>query len=210
MELDIDSIEKNYARISDDKLIRMATREAHGLPPEVIRIIEKEIKKRKLNPELMNGAKALNKEYSIEEIEESAELLRALPCPICGSTAQKLNGTILHTVKSYVLIITYKKVPLIACPDCLDKKNNNAMLTTALWGWWSISMNLIKTPLYIYYNYEEKQTNRLKKANGTLMSFTLSHIGEIEAYKNDPKQLRNVIRPKARDENEEMGKLMVH
>lgn len=43
--MDINDIEKNYEKMPDSKLIRIATSEAHGLRPEVFAILEKEIKK---------------------------------------------------------------------------------------------------------------------------------------------------------------------
>lgn len=66
MELDIDNIAEYYKRMSNEELIRVSTQDARGLRPEVFEIIEKEIKKRNLNPDLLKGALAQNKEYSIE------------------------------------------------------------------------------------------------------------------------------------------------
>lgn len=196
MELDIDNIAEHYSRMRDQELIRVATQDARGLRPEVFDIIEKEIKKRNLNPDLLKGAKAQNKEYTIEELENYSEKLRTLACPICGQTENKLNGTIAHSVMSFLIFTTYKAVPFIACPQCLDKKNNNAMISSALLGWWGIPWGLLKTPTYIYRNIKAKTQNHLDNSNNTMLSFTLSNIGEIETYGSDTNKMTKLIQPK--------------
>lgn len=194
--MDLRDIEKHYERISDDEIIRIATTDACGLRPEVFEIIENEIKKRNLDPSILNGVLAQNKDHSFEEIEMYSKLLRDLPCPICGRINRKLNGTILHTVKSFIFVTEYEEKLIIACPDCLDKKNDEAILSTALLGWWGIPAGFFKTPVYIYRNLKSKKENRLEKANSTLLLFTLGNIGEIEAYKNNKEELGRIISTK--------------
>lgn len=194
--MDIKDIEKHYERISDDEIIRIATTNAQGLRPEVFGIIENEIRKRHLDPNMLEGAWAQNKEYTIEEVETYAKLLQDLPCPFCGSTDQKLNGTILHEYRSHIFITTTKVGPIIACPDCLDKESREAILSTALLGWWSIPSGPFRTPVYIYRNFKAKKEHRLETPNSTLLSFALQHIGELETYKNDKEKLREIIAKK--------------
>ena len=196
MELDIDNIAEHYSRMPDQELIHVATQNARGIRPEVFGIIENEIKKRNLNPDLLNAVIAQNKEYSFEEISEHSELLRDLPCPICGSTNDKLNGTVSHTVKSFLVFTTYEAEPHVACPNCLTKKNNSAILSTALLGWWGIPWGLLKTPVYIYRNLKAKQEIWSESSNNALLNFTLFKIGEIEAYKDNKEKLRSIIKPK--------------
>ncbi len=191
--MDIKRIEENYQRMSDDQIIKIATTDARGLRPEVYGIIENEIKKRNLNPNILQGAIAQNKEHSLAEVEQYSKLLRDLPCPICGNTHEKLNGTISHTVKSFIIFTTYGTEPTIACPDCLDKKNDDAILSTALLGWWGVPWGFFKTPIYIYRNYKAKKDNRLDTSNNTLLSYTLGNIGEIETYKDDKEKLKDII-----------------
>jgi len=193
--MDIKNIEKNYERMSDLEIIRIATTDAHGLRPEVFGIIENEIKKRNLNTDILKGAHAQNKEFSIEEIDTYSNLLRDLPCPICGQTDKKLNGTISYTVKSFIVVTFSASELTIACPDCLDKKNNDALLTTILLGWWGFPEGLFKTPIYIHKNLSLKKENRLEISNSTLLSFTLDKIGEIETYKSDRVNLIRIIQP---------------
>jgi hypothetical protein len=131
--MDIKRIEENYQRMSDSEIIRIATTDARGLRPEVFGIIENEIKKRNLNPNILQGAIAQNKEYSLSEVEQYSKLLRGLPCPICGNTHEKLNGTVSHTVKSFIFFTTYGTEPTIACPDCLDKKTTMQFFQLHCW-----------------------------------------------------------------------------
>lgn len=136
------------------------------------------------------------KEYTIEDIYHYADLIRQLPCPVCQRTSQPLNGTILYTVKS-ILVLTYsRRKPLIACPDCLTKKSNLAIATTAVLGWWGFPWGLINTPQYIYKNVMAKKKNKSPQPNDVLLSLTLQQINEIEANKNNPEKLKEVIKSK--------------
>jgi len=191
--MDLEDIRKHYERMSDSQLMLVLTTNARGIRPEVFEIIEKELKKRKLDPNLLDGVLAQNKEYSLEEIESYSELLRELPCPICKRKERKLNGTIRYTVTSFILFSSSLKEVIIACPDCLNKENKKGIISTALLGWWAIPWGFLKTPLYIYRNFKAKKENGLRNANNTLKAFTLEHIGEIETYKQDEKMLSYII-----------------
>lgn len=191
---DLKDIAENYSRKTDSELIHIATENAQGLRPGVLEIIENEIKKRNLNPNILEGAKAQNREYSPEEIRELSQILRTLPCPLCENKTVKLNATVMHTAKSFVFFSTFRKEPIIGCPDCLDKKNQDSIISTALLGWWGIPWGILKTPVYIYNNIKEKEYNHISEPNETLLSFTMLNIGQIETYKDDPEKLRQIIR----------------
>ena len=191
---DLKDIEEIYSKKSDSELIHIATQKAQGLRPGVLEIIENEIKKRNLNPNILEGAKAQNREYSLAEITELSQKLRSLPCPMCGNKTSKLNGTVMHTVKSFILFSSFRKEPIIACPDCLDKKNQESITSTALLGWWGFPWGILKTPIYIYNNIKEKRQNRISEANDTLLGFTMQNIGQIETYKEDSEKLKQIIK----------------
>ncbi len=193
--MDLEDIRKHYEKMSDNRFIKLLTTNAHGLRPEVYEIIKKEIKKRKLSPDLFEAVLAQNKEYSLEEIEVYAELIRKLPCPVCESSNEKLNGTSVYTVKSFLLFTYTNTESMIACPNCLNKQNNKALISTILLGWWAIPWGILKTPLYIYRNFKSKKENKLNVSNATLLAFTLEHVGEIETYKNNQELLKQIIKP---------------
>jgi hypothetical protein len=191
---DLKDIANNYSKKTDSELIYIATQKASGLRPGVIEIIEDELKKRNLNLNILDGVKAQNKEYSIEEINELSKKLRDLPCPLCGDKSSKLNGTIMHTVKSFVFFSTFRKEPILGCPDCLDKKNQESIISTALFGWWGFPWGLLKTPFYIYNNIKAKKQNRILEPNEALLSFTLENVGQIESYTDNVEELKKIIK----------------
>lgn len=135
-------------------------------------------------------------QYTIEDIHNYADLIRQLPCPVCHRTGQPLNGTIVYTVKSFLVLTYSRKKPLIACPDCLNKKNNLAILSTSLLGWWGFPWGLINTPQYIYQNIAAKKHNKSKNPNNVLLSLALQQASEIEANKNNPEKLKEIIKSK--------------
>ncbi|RXR17682.1 hypothetical protein EQG63_09330 [Flavobacterium amnicola] len=191
---DLKDIAEFYSKKTDSQLINTATEKAHELRPEVLEIIENEIKKRNLNPNILEGAKAAQKrEYSIEEVTELSQRLRSLPCPLCGNKTAKLNATIMYTAKSFILFSVFREEPIIGCPDCLDKKNEESIISTALLGWWGFPSGILKTPFYIYNNIKEKKKNRISEPNETLLGFTVENIGQIVAYKDDSEKLKQII-----------------
>lgn len=190
---DLKDIAEFYSKKTDSQLIQIATEKAQGLRPGVLEIIETELTKRNLNPTILEGAKAQNKEYSLDQITELAERLRDLPCPLCGKKTSKLNATIMHTAKSFLIFSFFRKEPIIGCPDCLDKKNKEAITSTALLGWWGIPWGILKTPFYIYNNSKEKKQNRIAQPNETLLYFTRENIGQIVTYKDDAEKLKQII-----------------
>lgn len=192
--MELREIEKNYERMSDNRLIEVITTNAQGIQPEVVSIIENEIKKRNLDPDLLNSLIAQNEQHSIEDIYHYAELLRNCPCPICNNTRDKLNGTIYHSIKSIIVMSITETRWIIACPDCLDKQNRKAIVSCSLLGWWGIPWGILKTPVYIYRNLKVKGENRISDPNGPLLSFTAGNIGQIKAFENNPEKLKNVIK----------------
>ena len=192
--MELREIEKNYERMSDNRLIEVITTNAQGIQPEVVSIIENEIKKRNLDPDLLNSLIAQNEQHSIEDIYHYAELLRNCPCPICNNTRDKLNGTIYHSIKSIIVMSITETRWVIACPDCLDKQNRKAIVSCSLLGWWGIPWGILKTPVYIYRNLKVKGENRISDPNGPLLSFTADNIGQIKAFENNPEKLKDVIK----------------
>jgi hypothetical protein len=190
---DLNDIAKHYEKMEDSDVIRIATQEAGGLRPEVLGILEKEIARRNLNPEIMKGVIAQTKKYTNAELEIYAEKLRKIPCPVCNQSHKKLNGTIAYTVKSFLLFTSFGEKPIIACPECLDRENNNSITSTLLLGWWGLPWGILKTPVYIYRNMKIKEQNHSEKPNETLLLFTLSNVGEIETYIDNSEKLKRII-----------------
>jgi hypothetical protein len=136
------------------------------------------------------------KEFTVTDVENYANLLRDLPCPLCHRTDEKLNGTIAYTARSIIVMTITRKKPYIGCPTCLNRKNNFAIATTALLGWWGFPWGLIRTPQYIYLNFKAKKTIRSPRPNDVLMSLTFQNIKEIDANKDNKDKLKEIIKPK--------------
>jgi hypothetical protein len=190
--MDIEEIKENYEKMSDSKLIRIATQNAIGLRSEVFEIIEAEIKKRNLNPSLLQAALAQNRQLSSQEINGYSELLQNLPCPTCGDSSQKLNGAISYFIRSFLFSSTTSEIT-IACVNCLNKRNYAAIKSCAFLGWWAIPFGIINTPIYILKNVEAKRQHGLDQPSESLVSFIKSHIGDLEAYKDDKEKLLDLI-----------------
>ena len=134
-----------------------------------------------------------NKEVSAAELAGYIETVRNLPCPICGNTDEKLNATIVSNVMSFIVFTHQSKELKIACPQCLNKQNNNAMIKTALLGWWGIPFGLIRTPAALMFNARQKAQNDLPEPNDLFKSFVYGRLGRIEVNKNNPEGLQDII-----------------
>ena len=82
---------------------------------------------------------------------------------------------------------------MIGSPDALDKANTNALIKTAILGWWGIPWGIIRTIQAINLNIKNKRSNRVDGPNDYLRSFVLSRVGQIEAFKDNPNKLAEII-----------------
>lgn len=180
--------------MTDDELIGIATQDANGLTPEAMEIVKAEIKKRRLDENIVKGVEAQNKTYTIEEVDVYCDVVSKLSCPSCGNTADRLNATMTGEVMSFIFFTTYNKKIKVGCPNCLDKANNNALTKTALLGWWGIPWGIINTIQSIILNLKSKRTNHSYEHSDYLRSFTLSVVGELETYKSDNAKLQQIMK----------------
>jgi hypothetical protein len=191
--IDIKFVQETYQRMSDDELIRIATQDASGLPPEAMEVVKTEIQKRGLDQNITKGLEAQNKTYTIKEVDAYCDIVRNLSCPTCGNTTERLNVTMTGEVISVLFFTSYVKRTKIGCPPCLDKAHNSALLKSALLGWWGIPWGIIRTLQAIVFNLRRKQTNHLQDHNEDLRSFALNVIGELEAYKENKEKLQQIL-----------------
>ena len=193
MEPDIAEIKENYARFSDEKLIRLATEDAASLRPEALEALKEILRDRCISEEIIRGIDAQLKDIDESSLEDYAEILRNLPCPMCNSSAEKLNATIVYKVKSFFL--TYFEMEFkIACPKCLDELNRDAMFKSGLLGWWGLPWGIIRTVQSLIGNKKMIKQNRLPEANYLLMNFVFERVGRIEANRNNPEELQLMIK----------------
>lgn len=191
--IDIKFVQERYQRMHDDELVRIATQDAYGLTPEAMEIVKAEIHKRGLDSNISKGVEAQNKTYTIEEIDAYCDVVNNLNCPSCGSTAERLNATMIGEVMSFIFFTTYNKKLKVGCPHCLDKANNNALTKTAILGWWGFPWGIVRTPQAIALNLKCKRTNHLQGHNDYLRNFVWSTIGELETYKDNKEKLQQIL-----------------
>ena len=192
-ELDIQFVKQSYLRMTDEELIRTATNDVSGLTPEALEVVLEEIKHRNIDTNIANAVRAQNKNYTIEDIDKYCDLIRNLSCPTCGGTNEKLNGTMTSEVMSLILVTHYRQKLKVACPRCLDKVNESAMIITALLGWWGIPWGFIRTIKAIRENIKSKKKHHDESANDYLRSFALAKVGQLERYKDDKIKIQQII-----------------
>ena len=175
------------------ELIEAATTDAIGLTPEALEVVKEEIIRRKLDTNIIKGLEAQNKTYSLEQVDKYCNLIRELDCPSCGADHTQLNATMTSEVMSFIFFTRHTRKIKVACPDCLDKANSNALATTAAFGWWGIPWGIIRTIQAIGHNIKSKKTNHSNTPNDYLRSYTLSRIGKLEAFKDDKNKLQQMI-----------------
>jgi len=193
MEPSIEELRKNYEKFDDRKLIRIASEEASGLRTEALELVKTIIKERGLSEQITKAIDVLLEKITEAQLLVYSELLRRLPCPVCNGVFDKLNATITATVISFVVMTNYSKKVKIACPRCLDKQNNNAMIKSALLGWWGFPWGVIRTSQALIFNNKRKKLNHLDEPNDLFKSFVLGRVGRIEASRKNLSELEDII-----------------
>ena len=189
MAIDLEQIKENYANFDDFKLEHLAKNEAGSLEPEVIAILTAEIKKRGLDSNLEKGIEAQTKELTENELNELKSKIANLTCPEC----RQKNGQLVGTVKSFIVLTSYKKIPVITCKSCADKKRKNAMISTALLGWWGIPFGLFRTPIALIATLTDKNKSE-EISEGIITGFAIENIGEIRTNWNKEDELVEFIK----------------
>ncbi|MDE5419978.1 hypothetical protein L3049_18470 [Labilibaculum sp. DW002] len=179
MTIDLNQIKQNYIEFDDYRIEDLAKNEAGGLEPGVIPILIDEINKRGLDPALITGIEAQTKVITEEELSELKNKIINLHCPQCGQSNTPLIGTVIRTVKSFIVITSYKKTPVITCKSCADKKRKNAMISTALLGWWGIPFGLFRTPIALISTLTDRKKGD-EISDAIVTGFAIENIGEIK------------------------------
>jgi hypothetical protein len=132
MHFSAEELRETYAKLSNNKLIQIATQESGSLRPEALDILKEELHKRKLSDEYMTAVDIQQVVLTEEKKQFYYALIQTLPCPMCGSTSKQLNMALVSRVYSFIILTSYIKKPIIGCEDCLHSKLNNATTSTLL------------------------------------------------------------------------------
>jgi hypothetical protein len=185
---EIAELRKNYERLDDERIIRLASEEATELRPEALELLKQIIKERGLSPVVSESIDVQFEELDENKLESYCELLRRLPCPQCNAINERLNGNVVATVSGGYYFENLK----IACPTCLDKAYSTANLKIALTGWWRLP-GLFNTPRALMFNKKMKKWNHIGEASGPLKAFVSSHAGRIELNRSNPEGLTDIL-----------------
>ncbi|MBA3899004.1 MAG: hypothetical protein H0X62_02155 [Bacteroidetes bacterium] len=194
LEPNIEQLRENYKRLDDDKIIRLATEEAHKLRPEAQELLKKIMAERGLPAALLDGPDSQIKEIGEDVFTSYLDLIRNLPCPVCHSTNQKLKAIMLYKVVSYILRSNHTKKLHIGCSDCLLKQLKSDTTTSMLLGWWSLPMGMLRTFKALKFNTKMKKQLLEQQNNEILATFVLKSLGIIENNKDKPAQLEEIIK----------------
>lgn len=193
MPLDLQKIKKNYSEFEDYRIEHLAKNEVAGLNPDVIPILIEEIEKRGLNLDLIKGIEAQLSDLTESEVLELKNIIVNLPCPECGLRHNPLIGTIVRTVKSFILFTSYKKIHVISCTSCADKKVRNAMISTAILGWWGIPFGVFRTPMALISTWIDNN-KREKISDQVITIFIYENKGELKSNWRKENELVDYIR----------------
>lgn len=192
MAIDLEQIKKNYANFDDSKLEYLAKNETASLEPEVIDIITAEIKKRGLDSNLEKGIEAQSKKLTEKEINELKSKISNLSCPVCGQNDTPLVGSMIRTVRSFIVFTTWKKAEIISCTSCAEKKRKEAVHSTLLYGWWMIPVGIIATIAALIGTLSDKKKH-LEVSDRIITKFVIKNRGEIRTNWDDEDELVGFI-----------------
>jgi len=158
-----------------------------------MRIAQEEARRRGFGAELIQRFDEKNHAFLPSEIEGLCHLIRRLPCPHCGTSGKRLNGTLVMETMSFLIITRHSKKLMIGCADCLDKRMMEANTMSALIGWWGVPWGLIRTPQTLISNIRHKRGHRLVEASEKLLDFVHLNAALLDRHKSDPEKLSQMI-----------------
>jgi hypothetical protein len=190
---DENELKQTYAGFPDGKLVKIATQQARELRPEALALLQQELQKRGLLGRVQSGIDLQFRQADARVIDRYCEVIRNLPCPHCSTTTRKLNATLAGEVVSLVFYTRYEQKLKIACPDCLDRTNNAAMLKSAFLGWWAIPSGVVNTVQSLIFNHRMKSNNHQPEPTSALREAVSVHLERIEKLHADRAQLQALI-----------------
>lgn len=183
------TLKENYRKLSDEKLLRLAAEDAAKLRPEALALLQEELGVRGLRESAQAGIEAQLRVLSDAEIDEYCALVRAVPCPVCHSSAQPLNATVTTKVSSFIFLTIWKEELAIACPSCLDKLTESATSHSIIVGWWGIPWGIIRTVKAINSNKRMAKSHHVAYPTAALQAFIINNVRSLDEVKGNVNQL---------------------
>ena len=184
-----DQVRSTYAALSDDQLIKIATKEADDLTDLGYEILTEEISKRGL----FGGDIALDDSPpDDDEIDYFIDILETLPCPGCGSRNSYLKSRVTREVISAVVFTTSNECLIIGCEECIEKWDRFNRRKTYLLGWWGFP-GIIRTAQALSQNLRSAKS-RNRESDSGFEHFVIENIGYLRAYKEDNQKLIKLLK----------------
>lgn len=188
-----EKIRERYQQMTDDQILKIAQYEAGDLNPTGFEVLQEEIRNRGLGSALEVGAKSQANGLSEEELEELKGLVYYSACPDCGVHSRTLRSAVVTEVVSPIFFTGYSQHLVIACPKCLQKRKNKALLKTILLGWWGIPFGIFRTIQAVieYINGERKKEEISEKG---IEDFILANVGYLKLHEDKPEMIVELIK----------------
>jgi len=172
-------LRQRYSRLSDNKIMELAVREAGGLTVEAIEVLREQIRTRNLDHNLEKSIQAQRREWSDSDQAELLDEFRDLPCPICQSTEHKLNGFTIKKIKSFVLYGIRSSEFVVGCPHCISAKAESASKVTRLLGWWVLPLGVNWTIEALENNSKVRKHSSDMDPSDELRAYVEANLGEV-------------------------------
>jgi hypothetical protein len=174
-----DELIRQYASLSDDRLVALAVNEVSGLTAGALEALTATLNARGLGDQLRDAIGIQTRPLAPSELDALVQEARGLPCPSCGSTAVKLNAATVATVRSVMVMTSYEKNVVVGCPACISSAADTADTITAAFGWWGLPFGPVYTLRAISLNAKAAAVSKQEEPTAEFRQFVSAHRGAV-------------------------------
>jgi hypothetical protein len=185
----IEEIIENYKNYSDQKIEYIA-KNPTGLRKEIVPFLVEEIKRRKLNIELIDWVNYESNTFEGLERDNIINLIKYNTCSIC-QIEKDLFGFKFNTIISAIILIEDKTEFKIICNECATPIRIKTMITTLLLGWWS-KQGFLSTPFTVISDLYKMLTKE-SQSDEIIESFIDKNTGNLRMVLDKKKIMKNLL-----------------
>lgn len=189
--MNIDEIRENYKRFETDRIKKIAKNDARSLKQDSVPVLIEEIKKRGLSNRLIDWVNAERRKLSAEELADLKRKTKKCKCQLCKKNAD-LRGFKFMASTGIVIDHSTYHYKLIVCTNCGRKKRKTALITTMVFGWWSL-YGLVSTPIIIFSTIKAHFQEDIRSEE-IIEDFIISNIGHITLGQETEELIEELIR----------------
>jgi len=186
----IEDIRKNYEKYDDATILKIIS-EAKDLRKEVVELLNDEIRKRGLDPKLIEFVAIETNFYEGSERQQLINEIKRSVCTGCGNNSE-LYGYTFNTIISYLIWYNHDQNLQIICSDCAKNLRLKSMLTTLALGWWSRS-GILATPATLISDLIEI-IKKEKYSKRVINHFVDENTGSIRRMDKSEGSLTTIIK----------------